>query len=116
MSDPRRLIKSLGRIEIKAKLNESGEVMNILTFADRNMLKNTSPNLIEEMMKEELKKVSVKPNTTLFRTLASFAYSKATSLLWKIFLSPSGSNFCINSFRLSGKLSRSDFCVFTHIL
>jgi len=76
MSDPRRLIKSSGRIVIKAKLNESGEVMDILTFADRNMLKNTSPDLIEEMMKDELKKVSVKSNTTLFRTLASFSYSE----------------------------------------
>lgn len=75
MSDPVRH-KNLAVIKATVKLKPTGEITNIYSRVDQTVLKNTPQSVIEETIKENLKKISEKPNTVIYGFSTAFSYAE----------------------------------------
>lgn len=74
MSDPKK-IKLTGKLVLKAKLNETGEVRNFYHQID-DKYKNIPPEQVEEAAKQDLTRITDKTNTTIYGMVTSFSYAE----------------------------------------
>ncbi len=78
MSDPRK-IKLTGKVVLKAKINKTGEIRNIYHQVD-DTYKDVHSEDVEKATKQDLTKITDKPNTTIYGTVTSFSYTKKNVL------------------------------------
>lgn len=76
MNDPKR-IKDMGRITAKIKFEDMQSPIQLHTLVDSNVLKRVPREIVEESLKTEINKISLKPGTELYTSYVSFSYSQA---------------------------------------
>lgn len=74
MSDPRK-ITNLAHIKATVRFDSTGEVMDLYSLVDGDKLRSTPPEVMNEFVKQELAKISNKPNTVIYSLSSSFSYS-----------------------------------------
>ena len=77
MSDPIRY-KSQATISIDGELE--GERVQLYLRADKEKVLNTSKDAMEQIIKDNMTKVTIKPGATIYKAYTSFSYSDSKVL------------------------------------
>lgn len=79
MSDPKK-IRNLAKIKAQVRFNPTGEMFDLYTIVDGDKLKSASEPIVNAFVKQEISKISDKPNTVIYRMSSAFSYSDKNAM------------------------------------